>query len=71
MTIFKHERTHQVIEVPEVEPNVFEVLGSRFELSIMNSSGWWICETDPGYRGMPEIREKTRSRNSTIPPAVL
>jgi hypothetical protein len=55
--IFKHEHTHQVIEVPEVEPNLFEVLGSHFELSIMNSSGWWLCDVDPGYRGMPPEEE--------------
>jgi hypothetical protein len=57
VTIFKHERTHQVIELLEVEPNLFEVLGSRFELSIMNSSGWWICDVDPNYRGMPPEKE--------------
>ncbi len=55
--IFKHEHTHQVIEVPEVELGVFEVLGSRFELSVMNSNGWWICDVDPNYRGMPPEKE--------------
>ena len=51
--IFKHESTHQVIEVPEVAPNLFKVLGSLMELSLMNNSGWWLCKQDPGYRGMP------------------
>jgi len=60
----KHETTHQVIEVPEVAPNLFEVLGSHFELSIMTSSGWYLCEQDPGYRGMPP--EAIKSLRQTI-----
>ena len=51
--IFQHENTRQVIEVDEVSPNVFDVLGSHIELDIMNASGWWVCDQDPGYRGMP------------------
>lgn len=54
MTIFKHERTQQVIEAAETKPSVFDVLGTPMELSIMNTCGWWKCDTDPGYRGMPK-----------------
>lgn len=55
MTIFRHEQTQQVIDVNELKPNVFDVLGTQMELSIMNTCGWWECQTDPGYRGMPEV----------------
>lgn len=54
MTIFKHEKTQQVIEAAETAMGVFVVLGTPMELSIMNTCGWWKCDTDPGYRGMPK-----------------
>ncbi|MBD2014325.1 hypothetical protein H6F96_10110 [Microcoleus sp. FACHB-53] len=54
MTIFKHEATQQVIDVSEVKPNVFDVLGTLMERSLLNTCGWGECADDPGYRGMPE-----------------
>lgn len=55
MTIFKHKATQQVIDVNEVKPNVFDVLGTPMERSILNTCGWWECVTDPGYRGLTEV----------------
>ncbi|HEY9596125.1 MAG TPA: hypothetical protein V6D33_00445 [Cyanophyceae cyanobacterium] len=57
ITIFQHETTKQVIEVPEIKPGVFEALGTPMEMSIMNTCGWWECETDPNYRGMPPAQQ--------------
>jgi hypothetical protein len=53
MTIFQHETTQQVIEVSEIKPGVFNVLGTPMEMSILNTCGWRECDTDPGYRGIP------------------
>lgn len=55
MTIFQHEQTQQVIDVSEVKPNLFNVLGTPMEKSILNSCGWWECHIDPGYRGIPKV----------------
>jgi len=44
-------------------PGVFDVLGTLTELSIMNSCGWWKCDTNPGYRGMPKASTKSLTRS--------
>lgn len=59
MTIFRHEQTQQVIDVSEVKPGVFNVLGTPMEMMILNSCGWWECASDPGYRGMQKANAES------------
>jgi hypothetical protein len=55
--IFQHENTRQVIEVDEVSPNVFDVLGSHIELDIMMHPAGGCATKTQGIEGCHRRRE--------------
>ncbi len=55
--IFQHVHTKQVVEVPEIRPGVLNFKGCIVKMSEISLHNWVLCESDPGYRGMPPGKE--------------
>jgi hypothetical protein len=55
--IFQHVHTQQVMEVPEIHPGVLNFNSCLVQLSEISLHNWLLCETEPGYRGMPPAEE--------------
>lgn len=64
--LFQHNETRQVIELPEVGENIFEYFGERMSRLNLLGAGWWECERDPGYRGLPPSRTVSRQFSAAL-----
>lgn len=53
--IFINNNTQQVIELKVLRPAVYEFKTVQATAEMLAQSGWFISDTDPGYRGMPTV----------------
>lgn len=53
LQIFINNNTQQVVVLPLVRPAVYKFLSVQATEEMLAQSGWFMSDTDPGYRGMP------------------
>ena len=52
--IFINNNTQEVIVLPVIKPAIYQFLSVQATAETLASSGWFMSDTDPGYRGKPK-----------------
>lgn len=51
--IFINRRTGEVVELPVLRPAIYQFNYIQATAEMLAGSGWFVSDTDPGYRGKP------------------
>lgn len=50
----QNRRTGEVVELPVLRPAIYQFNYIQATAEMLAGSGWFVSDTDPGYRGKPK-----------------